>query len=283
MHFGRLGESGREIPVAFLHGQYHDLRPITADIDGSFLAGDPAGAVTAHLAELPELADASALRMGAPVARPGAVYCIGMNYAAHAREGGQEPPERIVVFMKPPHTVAGPDDRFPLPAGARKVDWEAELAVVIGARAWQIEDPETALGHVAGYTVANDISEREWQLELSGGQWSKGKGGPGFCPLGPWLVTADSLDPGDLRVQSFVNGEPRQDSRTSDMIFDVGQIVADLSHYTVLEPGDVILTGTPEGVAFSGRFPYLAAGDVVEIEIEHLGRQRQDVAGRADR
>ncbi|GAA1963969.1 fumarylacetoacetate hydrolase family protein [Microbacterium deminutum] len=278
MRFGRIGALGAELPVVAHDGRVYDLRGITPDIDGAFLAADPVGTVTARLADLPEVPDADTLRIGAPIARPGAVYCIGMNYAAHAREGGQEPPERIVVFLKPSNTVVGPYDDFVLPIGAHKADWEAELAVVIGTRAWRVADAEAGLTHVAGYTVANDLSERAWQMELSGGQWSKGKGGPGFCPLGPWLVTADSVDADDLRVRSFVNDEPRQDSRTSDMIFDVGRIVADLSQFTVLDPGDVILTGTPEGVAFSGRFPYLSAGDIVEIEIEHLGRQRQFVA-----
>lgn len=281
MQFRRLGPVGSEIPTVEVDGVVYDLRPITHDIDGAFLSNDPVGSVTKALSSLPTLEGAADLRIGSPIARPSAIYCIGMNYAAHAREGGQEPPERIVVFMKPSHTVVGPDDDFPLPTGAEKADWEAELAVVIGTRAWRVSDPEAGLAHIAGYAVANDLSERAWQLELSGGQWSKGKGGPGFCPLGPWLVTSDSVDVGDLRVQSFVNGEPRQDSRTSDMIFDVGRIVADLSQFTVLEPGDVILTGTPEGVAFSGRFPYLAEGDVVEIAIEQLGRQRQLVIAEA--
>lgn len=282
MHFGRIGDPGEEIPVALIDGRLYDLRPLTADIDGAFLAGDPVGAVTARLGDLEEIADAAGRRIGAPVARPGAVYCIGLNYAAHAREGGNEPPKEIVVFLKPSHTVVGPDDDVSLPPRTDTVDWEAELAVVIGKRAWQLSDPAQAREHIAGFAVANDLSERTWQLQRSGGQWSKGKGAPGFCPLGPWLVSADSVDPRDLRVQSFVNGEPRQDSRTSDMIFDVDRIVADLSEHTVLEPGDVILTGTPEGVAVSGRFPYLGAGDVVDIVIEQLGAQRQRFVAAAD-
>ncbi|MFV0426920.1 MAG: fumarylacetoacetate hydrolase family protein [Beutenbergiaceae bacterium] len=279
MQFGRIGEAGSEIPIVVHEGQAYDLRPVTADIDGAFLASDPVGTVRTRLRDL-EPIDIDDIRRAAPISRPAAVYCIGMNYAAHAREGGHEPPERIVMFMKPPHTVVGPDDDFPLPTGAEKVDWESELAIVIGSTAWRVQ-PEAARAHIAGYTVANDLSERAWQLELSGGQWSKGKGGPGFCPLGPWLITADSVDPSDLRVRSFVNGEPRQDSRTSDLIFGIEQIVADLSQFTVLEPGDLILTGTPEGVALSGRFRYLSVGDVMEIEVEHLGRQRQLVVAEA--
>ncbi|MFC9559434.1 fumarylacetoacetate hydrolase family protein [Agromyces sp. NPDC056965] len=275
MQFQRLGPVGAEIPVAVVDGRTLDLRPVTADITGEFLAGDPVGTVTATLDTLPELADADTLRVGPPIARPNSVYCIGMNYAAHAREGGSEPPERIVVFMKPSHTVAGPDDDFPATPGADKLDWEVELALVVGRRAWRLGPDDDAMAVIAGYTVANDISERTWQLEESGGQWSKGKSGPGFLPLGPSLVPASEIEPGDLRLRSRVNGETRQDSSTSDLIFDVATIVRDLSRYTVLEPGDVILTGTPEGVALSGRFPYLKAGDVMEIEIEGLGLQRQ--------
>lgn len=277
MRFRRLGPVGAEIPVVVIDGATFDLRPVTADIDGAFLAGDPVGAVKGALDALPLVEAPESLRVGAPIARPGAIYCIGMNYAAHARESGAEPPERLVVFMKPPHTVAGPDDDFVAAPGMPKLDWEVELAVVIGARAWQLGEADDPMAHVAGYAVANDLSERYWQLEVSGGQWSKGKSGPGFLPLGPDLVPASELDPGDLRLQSRVNGEPRQDSRTSDLVFDVATIVRDLSQFTVLEPGDVILTGTPEGVALSGRFPYLSPGDVVELEIEHLGLQRQRV------
>lgn len=275
MHFGRIGAVGEEIPVALIDDRLYDLSPLTADIDGAFLAGDPVSDVTARLHELSEIPDAATRRIGAPVARPGAVYCIGLNYAAHAREGGSEPPKEIIVFLKPSNTVVGPNDDVSLPPRTETVDWEAELAVVIGTQAWQLPDAEAGRAAIAGYTVANDLSERTWQLHRSGGQWSKGKGAPGFCPLGPWLVTADSVDAADLRIYSTVNGDPRQDSRTSDMIFDPGRIVADLSEHTVLEPGDVILTGTPEGVAVSGRFPYLADGDVVEIGIERLGVQRQ--------
>jgi len=275
MHFGRVGDLGEEIPVALIDDLLLDLRPITADIDSAFLAKDPVGAVNARRDQLKEIPDAATRRIGAPIARPGAVYCIGLNYAAHAREGGSEPPKEIIVFLKPSNTVVGPDDDVSLPPGTDTVDWEAELAIVIGARAWRLSDADAGRAAIAGYTVANDLSERTWQLARSGGQWSKGKGAPGFCPLGPWLVTADSIDPSDLRIYSTVNGESRQDSRTSDMIFDAGQIVADLSEHIVLEPGDVILTGTPEGVAVSGRFPYLKDGDVVEIGIETLGTQRQ--------
>lgn len=277
MQFKRLGPVGSEIPVAVIDGATYDLRSITADIDGAFLENNPVETAKAALAGLPVVADAQSLRVGSPVARPGAIYCIGMNYAAHALEGGSLPPERIVMFMKPSHTVAGPNDDFVAPSGMPKLDWEVELAVVVGKRAWQLGDDADPLDYVAGYTVANDLSERLWQLEISGGQWSKGKSGPGFLPLGPALVPAGQVDPGDLRLQCRINGEHRQDSRTSDLIFDVATIIRDLSQFTVLEPGDVVLTGTPEGVALSGRFPYLQPGDVMELEIENLGLQSQRV------
>lgn len=277
MRFARLGPVGEEIPVVWSDERAFDLRPVTPDVDGRFLAADPVAATERALAagELPEIPDAATLRVGAPIARPSAVYCIGMNYAAHAAESGSAPPENMVMFMKAPNTVVGPDDDVVIPPGSVKTDWEVELAVVIGARASYLSSPDEARAHIAGFAVANDLSERDWQLTVSGGQWSKGKSGPGFCPLGPWLVTRDELDADDVRLQSRVNGEPRQDSRTSDLIFGIDRIVYELSRHLALEPGDLILTGTPEGVALSGRFPYLAPGDVVDLEIDGLGHQRQ--------
>jgi 2,4-diketo-3-deoxy-L-fuconate hydrolase len=277
MRFARLGAAGAEIPVVIDGQRTLDLRPVTADIDGAFLAGDGVGRARAAVAagSLEELAEAASLRIGAPIARPSAVYCIGMNYAAHAAESGSEPPSNLVMFMKSPNTVVGPFDEVAIPRGSTKTDWEVELGVVIGRHASYLDSPEDARAHVAGYVTVNDLSERDWQLATSGGQWSKGKSAPGFCPTGPWLVTGDEVDADDVRLRSFVNGEPRQDSRTSDLIFGIDTIVWQLSQVLALEPGDLVLTGTPEGVALSGRFPYLAAGDVVEIEVDGLGRQRQ--------
>ncbi|WP_345802242.1 fumarylacetoacetate hydrolase family protein [Microbacterium sp. AZCO] len=280
MRFGRRGPEGAETPVVVREDGVWDLTPLTADIDGSFLEADPVGRVEDALAggRLTRLADAEALRIGAPIARPSAVVCIGMNYAAHAAESGAQPPRDPVMFLKTPNTVSGPYDDVPLPRGSEKTDWEVELAVVIGTRASYLDSPADAAEHIAGYTIANDLSERTWQLEISGGQWSKGKCAPRFSPLGPELVTPDEISPADLRLRSFVNGEARQDSTTADLIFPVDVIVWHLSQYLTLEPGDVILTGTPEGVALSGRFPYLAQGDVVEVSIDGLGAQRQVIA-----
>lgn len=278
MKFARLGDPGAEIPVLVEGDRHLDLRPVTSDVDGDFLASDFRSRVAAALAAdaLPELTDAASLRSGSPIARPSAVICIGQNYAAHARESGAEPPTIPIMFLKTPNTVVGPDDEVTIPRGSEKTDWEVELGVVIGARAAYLDSPEQASAHIAGYVVANDVSERAFQMEVSGGQWSKGKIAAGFNPTGPWLVTPDEVDVRNLRLRSWVNGEPRQDSNTSDMIFDVYAIVHHLSQYATLEPGDLILTGTPQGVAFGGKYPYLTAGDVVDIEIEGLGHQRQE-------
>lgn len=274
MRYARLGPRGAEIPVLITEDAHYDLRSITTDIDGDFLAdrqSDVAHALAAG--SLPTL-DAAGLRIGAPLARPGAIVCVGMNYAAHAAESGNPPPELPVVFFKHPNTLQGPDDEVEIPRGSQKTDWEVELALVIGRRASYLDSPDQAPAHIAGYTIVDDLSERTFQLEISGGQWSKGKCSPGFSPAGPVLVTGDELDPGALRLRSWVNGEVRQDSATTDMIFDVNYIVWHLSQYMTLDPGDLVITGTPEGVGLAGRFPYLRAGDVVEMEVEGIGRQR---------
>jgi 2-keto-4-pentenoate hydratase/2-oxohepta-3-ene-1,7-dioic acid hydratase in catechol pathway len=273
----RLGQLGSEVPVLIDGDRYLDLRGVVADIDRTSLQAGAIEAIEVALKKgiLPELTDAAHLRVGAPVARPGAVLCIGMNYVAHAAESGSEPPKVPILFLKTPNTVGGPFDPVDIPRRSKKTDWEVELAIVIGKRALYLDSPSQSQKHIAGFTVANDLSERDFQLSESGGQWSKGKAAPGFTPLGPWLVTPDEINANDLRLRSWVNGEPRQDSSTADLIFNVDFIVWHLSQYLALDAGDVILTGTPEGVALSGRFPYLAEADIVEVEIEGLGRQRQ--------
>ncbi|MGY4767650.1 fumarylacetoacetate hydrolase family protein [Kribbella sp. CWNU-51] len=277
MELLRLGAVGEERPyVRAADGTVHDLSSITADIDGAFLAADGVARARAALeaGDLP-VADVEGLRIGAPIARPGAVVCIGMNYAAHAAESGSEPPEQPIVFFKHPNTVVGPDDEVLVPRGSTKTDWEVELAVIIGKQARYVETDEEALACIAGYAVSNDVSERAFQLDESGGQWSKGKCCETFNPLGPALVPADEVDPDNLDLKSWVNGEARQDSNTRDMVFSAAALIRDLSQYMVLSPGDIVNTGTPEGVALSGRFPYLAPGDTMELEIQGLGRQRQ--------
>ena len=273
MRLARLGPVGQEIPVVIDGGRYLDARSVTADFDGA--AFDDGVIDRLRAADLPELEGAADLRVGTPIARPGAVLCIGLNYAAHAAESGATPPEMPVLFLKTPNTVGGPFDSVDIPRNSVKTDWEVELGVVIGKRALYLDSPAEASSYIAGFVTANDLSERTFQIDHSGGQWSKGKAAPGFTPVGPWLVTPDEVDAANLRLRSWVNGEPRQDSSTADLIFDVNVIVWHLSQYLALEPGDLVLTGTPEGVALSGRFPYLTEGDVVEIEIDGLGRQRQ--------
>lgn len=280
MDLMRLGEAGREVPAVRVGNTYYDLRGITADITGGALGAGLVEQVRAALRDesLPELEDAGSLRVGPPLSGIGAVVCVGMNYAAHAAETGDKPPAAPIIFFKHPNTVVGPNDDVVLPPGATKVDWEVELAVVIGKRASYLQSHEEALECIAGFTISNDVSERDYQLRHSGGQWSKGKCAPTFNPLGPALVpAADVADPQSLQLYSWVNGEERQNSTTADMVFSVAEIIRDLSQYMALDPGDVVNTGTPEGVALSGRFPYLAPGDTVTLGVEGLGEQHQQV------
>jgi len=284
MKIMRLGDNGKEQPAVLVSAedgaeQYYSLLPLTRDVDGAFLAAGGLGKVREALnaGALPILAGAAGLRVGAPLARPGAVVGIGMNYAAHAAESGAAPPEIPVVFLKPTNTVTGPYDPAPVPPRSSKYDWEVELGIVIGREASYLQSVDEAGDCIAGFITANDFPEREYQIPGAAGQWTKGKSLPGSTPLGPWFVPADAVDGGNLPLRSWVNGEPRQASSTSQLIFDSSALVHHCSQYMRLEPGDVILTGTPEGVALSGRFPYLQPGDVVEVEVVGLGRQRQEI------
>lgn len=276
MKLARIGTVGAEIPAVFHDEKYYSLESIAADIDAHFWESGALARVSLALASgsLPEM-DVAGARFGAPITRPSSVFCIGMNYAAHAAESGSAPPTVPILFHKAPNTVVGPNDTVAIPRGSSKTDWEVELGVVIGKQASYLESPEQSRDYIAGYVTVNDLSEREFQLEISGGQWSKGKSSAGFCPTGPLLVTPDEVDSRNLQLRSWVNGEERQNSSITDLIFDVDTIIYSLSQYLVLEPGDLICTGTPQGVALSGRFPYLKAGDIVEIEVEGLGKQVQ--------
>ncbi|MGW1063494.1 fumarylacetoacetate hydrolase family protein [Streptomyces aureus] len=276
----RVGTAGTERPALLdAEGTLRDLSGLVPDIDGALLADEAAlGRIRSAAAagELPEL-DPDGLRVGPPLARIGKVVCIGLNYHDHARETGAEPPAEPVIFLKAADTVVGPHDTVLVPRGSVKTDWEVELAVVIGRTARYLESDEEALAHVAGYAVAHDVSEREFQIER-GGTWDKGKNCETFNPLGPWLVTADEVpDPQALSLRLWVNGELKQDGTTAGQIFPVAEVVRYVSRFMTLYPGDVINTGTPAGVAL-GRpepKPFLRAGDVVELEVEGLGRQRQ--------
>jgi 2-keto-4-pentenoate hydratase/2-oxohepta-3-ene-1,7-dioic acid hydratase in catechol pathway len=277
MRLLRIGEPGAERPAVERDGRWFDARSVTDDFDGEFFAGGGVERLGAALAagELPEVSR-DGVRIGAPVARPGKVVCIGLNYRDHAEETGAAVPDEPVVFMKDPSTVIGPYDEVLVPRGSAKTDWEVELGVVIGARAGYLESAAAAQDVIAGYLVSHDVSEREFQLER-GGQWDKGKSCETFNPAGPYLVTPDEIeDPQRLGLRVWVNGTERQNGSTADMIFPVLEVVRYLSQFMVLNPGDLVNTGTPAGVAL-GRpgTPYLRAGDVVELEIDGLGRQRQ--------
>ncbi len=246
----RVGTTGAERPALLdAEGVLRDLSGVVPDIDGALLADDVAlGRIrtAAEAGELPVL-DADGLRVGPPVARIGKVVCIGLNYHDHAKETGAEPPAEPVIFFKAADTVVGPYDTVLVPRGSVKTDWEVELAVVIGRTARYLGSHEEALAHVAGYAVAHDVSEREFQIER-GGTWDKGKNCETFNPLGPWLVTADEVpDPQRLGLKLWVNGELRQDGSTSDQIFPVAEVVRYVSQFMTLYPGDVINTGYAGG------------------------------------
>ncbi|MEV0528000.1 fumarylacetoacetate hydrolase family protein [Streptomyces sp. NPDC050439] len=278
----RVGTAGAERPAVLdAEGALRDLSGTVTDIDGALLADAAAlGRVrsAAESGELPVL-DAEGLRVGPPVGRIGKVVCIGLNYHDHAAETGATPPTEPVIFFKAADTVVGPDDTVLVPRKSVKTDWEVELAIVIGRTARYLESDEEALAHVAGYAVSHDVSEREFQIER-GGTWDKGKNCETFNPLGPWLVTKDEVpDPQALSLKLWVNGELKQDGTTAQQIFPVAEVVRYVSQFMTLYPGDVINTGTPAGVAMGQPEPkpYLRAGDVVELEIEGLGRQRQEL------
>jgi 2-keto-4-pentenoate hydratase/2-oxohepta-3-ene-1,7-dioic acid hydratase in catechol pathway len=276
MRLLRIGPAGSERPAVMDGaGVTYDLSGLVHDIDREFFAGGGVARVEDAVSggSLPEVST-DGVRLGAPIARPGKVVCIGLNYRDHAAETGQSIPERPIVFMKDPYTVVGAHDEVLIPRGSTKTDWEVELGVVVGARARYLASPADALAMVAGYAVSNDVSERTFQLELSP-QWDLGKSCETFNPLGPWLVTPDDVsDPQKLGLRLDVNGAPRQDGNTANMIFDVAYIIWYLSQYMVLEPGDLINTGTPAGVALGlPDHPYLRPGDRVDLEIDGLGRQ----------
>ena len=276
----RYGEPGAEKP-GLLHadGTIRDLAGVVDDLAGEVLhPGGLARIAAADADALPEVGGAP--RLGPCVAGTGKYICIGLNYSDHAAETGATVPSEPIIFMKATSAICGPDDPIVIPRGSAKTDWEVELAVVIGKPAKYVSE-EDALEHVAGYCVANDVSERTFQSERQG-QWTKGKSCDNFGQLGPWLVTPDEVaDPQALPMWLTVNGEKMQDGSTSTMVYGVRHLVSYLSQFMTLHPGDVISTGTPPGVGLGMKPPrFLRPGDVVELGIEGLGRQRQEV--RAD-
>ncbi|MEV6637736.1 fumarylacetoacetate hydrolase family protein [Actinoplanes sp. NPDC051470] len=272
MHLAHSRVGGQSVPVVRVEGQWRDLRPLTNAITPDVLSPDFLGGI--RDADLPAIDEPEAF--GPPLAGIGKIVCIGLNYADHAAETGATPPPEPILFMKAPDTVVGPADDVLIPRRSAKTDYEVELAVVIGSTARYLDSPADADAHIAGYAISNDVSEREFQIER-GGQWDKGKNCETFNPFGPWIATADEIaDPQQLGARLWVNGELRQDGTTKNMIFGVRHLVHYLSQFMTLYPGDVINTGTPAGVAMGRKDqPYLRHGDVVELEIDGLGRQRQ--------
>jgi 2-keto-4-pentenoate hydratase/2-oxohepta-3-ene-1,7-dioic acid hydratase in catechol pathway len=280
MRILRIGEPGHERPAVVGEGDdVVELSGEIEDVDAAFLARGGLrtleALMTSRAATLPRRR-LGATRVGPPVGGIGKMVCVGLNYKKHAAESGQPVPTEPILFLKSWQTVVGAHDDVLIPPTSEKTDWEVELAVVIGKEARYLSDPSRALDHVAGYAISNDVSERAFQFER-GGQWDKGKNCETFNPLGPWLVTPDEVgDPQALGLMLSVNGEVKQRSSTADMIFSVAHLVWYTSQFMVLYAGDVINTGTPEGVGLGQKPPqYLRNGDVVELSIERLGVQRQ--------
>ncbi len=282
MQLMRVGPPGLETPAVRVgEGTYVDIADLTSEIDGAFLASDGPTRIVDEVERrvaAGQVREVGAQRIGAPVARPHQIVCIGLNYSDHAAETGQEPPAEPILFTKAPNTMVGPDDDVHVPRGSSKTDWEVELGVVLRRRCRYLPDEQAALEAVAGFVVVNDVSERAFQLER-GGQWSKGKSAETFNPCGPWLVTPDEIDDvQNLDLWLDVNGIRRQTGSTSRMLFTVAYLVHYLSQFMVLEPGDLINTGTPPGVGMGFEPPvFLRPGDVVALGIGGLGQQRQHV------
>jgi 2,4-diketo-3-deoxy-L-fuconate hydrolase len=282
MYLMRLGPVGSERPVVRIDdSHYLDVSDVVDDFDEAFFGSNGLTRVADLVRErstTEQLQEFGEERIGAPIARPHQILCIGLNYSDHAAETGAAVPEEPILFTKSPNTLIGPNDDVRIPRGSTKLDWEVELGVVIGKRTSYLDSVDDAGAAIAGYIVVNDVSERAFQIER-GGQWSKGKSAETFNPAGPWLVTPDEIDDvRNLRMWLDVSGVRRQNGSTSTMIFDPYFVVHYLSQFLVLEPGDLIDTGTPPGVGM-GMQPqlWLKAGDVMEVGIEGLGSQRQTV------
>lgn len=273
----RFGDAGAEKPgILDDQGIIRDLSSIVDDISGGTLSDSGLKAIAAaDLSALPRV-DAD-VRLGPCVGETGKFICIGLNYADHAEESGMDVPPEPIIFMKATSAICGPNDPIIIPRGSQKTDWEVELAFVIGKRAKYIAQAD-AMDYVAGYCLTNDVSERSFQLERAG-NWTKGKSCDNFGQIGPWLVTRDQIsDPQDLPMWLTVNGKTMQNGSTKTMVYGVAHLVSYLSNFMTLHPGDIISTGTPPGVGMGQKPPhYLKPGDVVELGIEGLGRQRQDV------
>lgn len=271
----RYGAVGQEKPgMLDSEGRLRDLSQIIGDVDGRLLSeGGIAFLNSIDPKTLPEVQGNP--RLGPCVGKIGKIVCVGLNYSDHAKESGAAAPSEPILFLKPTSSICGPDDDVEIPKGSTKTDWEVELGVVIGRRAKYVSEDD-ALSYVAGYCVVNDVSEREYQLERLG-QWDKGKGHDTFAPIGPWLVTSDEVpDAQKLSLWAEINGKRMQNGSTANMIFTVRELVAYISRFMTLEPGDIITTGTPAGVGLGQKPPlYLKDGDVIRMGVEGLGEQKQ--------
>ncbi len=280
MQLMRLGAPGAERPAVRVDDRsYVDLRDVIDDFDASFFARrEEVLAVAAERKAAGQIVEFGDVRVGAPIPRPHQIICVGLNYRDHAAETGQAVPDEPILFTKSPNSLIGPYDDVHRPRGSTKLDWEVELGLVIGTRCRYLESREEAAASIAGYVVVNDVSERAFQAER-GGQWMKGKSAETFNPAGPWLVTTDEVpDVSRLAMWLDVNGTRRQAGSTKTMIFDPFTIVHYISQFLVLEPGDLINTGTPPGVGMGYKPPiWLQPGDVMELGVEGLGSQRQRV------
>ena len=278
----RCGEPEMEKPAVLLNGARIDVTDFGSDYNEDFFASGGLDELKRWIASHPGQRIDDSVRLGPPIARPSKIICIGLNFRDHAAESKMEIPREPVIFFKSTTSLVGPNDDLVVPRGAQKVDWEVELAVVIGKRAGYVPIAR-ALDYVAGYCLHNDYSERNFQLER-GGQWVKGKSADTFAPLGPFLATPDELrDPGKLDMWLKVNGAVRQKSNTSQMIFGVADLVSYVSQFMTMLPGDLISTGTPAGVGLGMSPPqFLRPGDVVELGIESLGESRQKVVARRE-
>ena len=279
----RFGEPGKEKPGVLFEEKYYDVSSLFEDYNESFFENNGLDRLLRDFEKqrnsFREISPK--IRLGCPVARPSKIVCIGLNYADHARETGAKFPAEPVIFMKSTTAVTGPNDAIIIPKDSNKTDWEVELAVVIGQKASYVEEKD-ALNYIAGYCLHNDVSEREFQMER-GGTWDKGKGCDTFAPLGPWLVTKDELPRTDnLRLWLRVNGKIMQDSSTSELIFQIPFLIAYVSRFMTLLPGDIISTGTPAGVGLGFNPPvYLKPNDIIELGVEGLGTARQKLVAYA--
>ncbi len=272
----RFGESGKEKPGIIIENKWYDASSFIKDYDEEFFANGVINKLKDIIINKNELAEISqSQRLGSPVARPSKIICIGLNYSKHAKETNAAVPKEPIIFFKSTTSLSGPNDDIIIPKNSVKTDWEVELALVIGKKASYVNEEE-ALDYVAGYCLHNDVSEREFQIER-GGQWVKGKSCDTFAPLGPWLATKDEIeDVNNLRLWLTVNGKTMQDGNTDDLIFSIPYLVSYISQFMTLLPGDIISTGTPNGVGLGFNPPvYLKEGDVIELGIDGLGVQKQ--------